>query len=191
MRRNWYLWAVVALIGLVTTGCCAAPKANQANSCNAVAAPAAANSCNPAALGAEDCSPIYPGTTCPPKPDLSSLPYPGSPACYPAPQPVAAPQCAAPQATTPVQCDPNTLPKDAKPGDVYCCVYVQPPAAPPCQVLSAPARTEWQRVSCPPGQNSSDDCWALVNIPAVYNTVYSAPPPGYWEWRLNTNCKAP
>ena len=87
-------------------------------------------------------------------------------------------------AAAPPACDPASLPKDAKPGDVWCCTEVRPPAGPPVKV--AEARTEWQKVDCGDG---NPDCWRLVTIPAVFSAP--PPPPSYWEWRLNPNCKAP
>lgn len=145
-----------------------------------------------------------------------------------------APRVAAPAPQEP-HCGP--LPPDAKPGEVWCCVYVQPPAAPPqrvctCeekvieipvaatyktvleQVPDQPARVEWQRVECPPVNAPDEECWVLKEIPATFRTVErtvevtpasvrrevipaqfemraSTPPPGYWEWRLNPDCKVP
>jgi len=88
----------------------------------------------------------------------------------------------APQvAAAPPTCDPTSLPKDAKPGDVFCCTFVQPPAGPPVKV--AEARAEWQKVDCGDGNL---DCWRLVETPPVFSAP--SPPPGYWEWRLNPDC---
>lgn len=88
---------------------------------------------------------------------------------------------AAPLAPT---CDPAALPKDAKPGDVFCCTFVQPPAGPPLKVSEA--REEWQRIECGP---DSGECWTKVAVPPVFSAP--PPPPGYWEWRLNPNCHVP
>ncbi len=131
-------------------------------------------------------------------------------------------------------CSPADLPKDAKPGEVWCCVKVQPPAAAPrqvcvceeqCidipvaavyktvskQVLVSTERVEWQRTDCQ--HVGETDCWKLVVIPAVYQTVNeeqlvtppsvrrevipakfalqaSPPPPAYWEWRRVPNCES-
>lgn len=90
------------------------------------------------------------------------------------------------------------LPAEAKPGETWCCVKIQPPAAAPyevctkeaCQVahptppvyetrqrqvLCTPARTEWQQISCEGdkslGQGETlGECWSLVTIPATYKT---------------------
>lgn len=88
---------------------------------------------------------------------------------------------AAPPAPT---CDPANLPKDAKPGDVFCCTFVQPPAGPPLKVSEA--REEWQRIDC---GTDSGECWTKVAVPPVFSAP--PPPPGYWEWRLNPNCRVP
>lgn len=143
----------------------------------------ACNSCEaPGAYGAsDDCGkPVYTAPHCLPKPALVD------PLCLPAP--VAAAPCPAPVAAAPVPQGPacGPLPADAKLGEVWCCEFIQPPAAAPVVVEVAPARTEWQRVNCADG---SDDCWALVTIPAVFETRVSAPPPGYYEWRRNTKCE--
>lgn len=169
------------------------------------------NSCKPEALGATPpgssvytpvCTPradgAYQSTPCNPiqklgeqlgdvRCPLRGIGIPGLDCSSPAS--VEAPVAAAPEPQP--TCDPNALPKDAGVGEVYCCVWVQPPAAAPVTVEVEPARAEWQRITCPPGEHSSDDCWALVTIPARMETRYSAPPPGFWQWEKNPCCKAP
>ncbi len=89
-------------------------------------------------------------------------------------------------------CDPSNLPKDAKCGEVWCCVRIQPPAAAPerictcpeqviehpvaavfetvqTQVPDQPARCEWQRVECEIPADA--ECWKLVEIPATFRMV--------------------
>lgn len=118
---------------------------------------------------------------------VRGLGLPGLDCSAPEPLP-AAPAAPLPE---PSGCNPADLPKDAKPGQAWCCTWVQPPAAPPVQIMAEPARTEWVRVDCPPGKDSSDCCYRLVEVPARFETRYAAPPPGYWEWRLNPDCKVP
>jgi len=84
--------------------------------------------------------------------------------------------------------------------------------------MASAARVEWQRVECTPKQLAAGEqvgeCWSLVTIPAVMQTVSeqvcvqpastryeaipaeyamkaSAPPPAYWEWRRSKECEVP
>lgn len=192
MRRIPFLFLAV-LTAVALAGCCNPSALGSApNSCNQSALGAGpANSCNQNALGAgaKDCSPVYKGPACPPLFEAPGLPYPGSPACE---KPVAAPICApapALAAAAPTGCGP--FPAEAKPGEAWCCVQVQPAGVwnevciePECQVcepvpgvyetvyesvLEQDARTEWQKVDCP--DTPGGDCWKLVTIPAIYRSV--------------------
>lgn len=123
------------------------------------------------------------------------LGLPGLDCKVPAPQFVptsaAPPPCAPAVTAAPLPaCGP--LPADAKPGDVWCCTLVQPPAAPPVRVQVAPGTTEWRPIQCPPVPGAeSQECYVLVETPPQYAMRASAPPPGHWEWRLTPECKAP
>ena len=148
----------------------------------------------------------------------------------------ASPDCAPPAV---MAAGPNcgAMPIEALPGQVWCCVQVQPPAAPPqkvcvtpetckeiaipavyetyCETLqSAPARTEWVKVECDETKRATgqSDCYKLVEIPAVMETVskqrlvspasvryepvpavyadvQSAPPPAFWVWKRYESCE--
>jgi hypothetical protein len=240
MKKFLILAAVLAL-GLA--GC----------TCNKIAT-ASANPCAaPMAAAPEECKPVYsppcsggnwdPANLPPPEPNkpilcpfrglgIPGLECPGNVTFTPLPQAAPCYQSVAPQAAAaPTNCGP--YPAEAKPGEAWCCVWVQPPAAAPqtvCvkpaqtiqvpvpatyqtiteQVMAAPARTEWQKVECPP-MAAQQECWALVTIPAVYQsvcrtveatpatfrcetipaeyaTVASAPPPGFWQWQRAPKC---
>lgn len=166
MRRNF--WSVLALMAVLCT-------LTACNSCNAPAVELFGS-------GQKCGDPVYTGPQCLPKLNLPD------PFCLPAP--VAAAPCPTPVAAAPVPQGPacGPLPADAKVGEVWCCEFVQPPAAAPVTVEVEPARTEWQRIDC---RDGSTDCWSLVTVPARFETRYSAPPPGYYEWRRNTKCAPP
>ncbi len=105
----------------------------------------------------------------------------------PAPAPNQVVAAVPPPAAAPSQWGPcGEPPANAKPGENWCCVLVQPAAAAPLQVdvcvpvaavygteefqvLVAPARTEWRRIDCASAGPDSE-CWQLVEVPAVYET---------------------
>jgi hypothetical protein len=159
--------------------CCAPPAA--APVC---APPAAAPVCAPPAVAAAAPSP------CGPPPAHAK---PGEVWCCVWVQPPAAAPVAV--CTCPEKCYEEPVPGVYE--TVMDCVQVAPP------------RTEWQQVPC-----GDQNCWSLVEIPAQFEqrprTVVkvppstrkivvpaqfamqaSAPPPGYWEWQMNTSCQAP
>lgn len=169
--RNFLSLALVAIVAIGLTAC----------NGTCPFAPGGALGANPDNCG----KPVYTAPHCLPKIDLPGVPYPGSPACAPAP--AAAAPCPGPvAAAAPSEPHCGPLPANAVPGEVWCCEFVQPPAAAPVDVEVQPARTEWQRVPCGDG---SGDCWALVTVPPVVEHRVSAPPPGYYEWRRNTACE--
>jgi hypothetical protein len=114
--------------------------------------------------------------------------------CSSCPNPVqsAAPaDCAPPVALASEQPSPcGPLPPEALPGQIWCCEAIAQAAPPPARVCTcpesvqrvqvpaeyetvteqvevSPSRTEWTRVECATG---SGECWALVEIPAVFET---------------------
>jgi hypothetical protein len=211
MRRYIVGSLVLGLLSLA--GCC---------NTNAVALGAKNNTCGTPTYAAPNCA----KTTAAITNALSSV-HDQVFGCYP---PQMAPQ-AAPQSP----CSMADLPKDAKPGEVWCCVKVQPPAAAPervcvCEeqvvetpiaatyrtvskrVMISPERTEWQATECVSPGVSAQECFRLVTIPAVYDTITeqvletpasvrreirpaqftmraSPPPPPYWEWRRMRECE--
>jgi hypothetical protein len=177
MKRSWILLLSAGLlVGL--SGCCGGANPNAANPNLFGAAP-------------ETCRPVYRS----PCDEMCSLgdtiaaTHNDLFGCNPAPEPVSL----APEPVSVTQCNPADLPKDAKCGETWCCVLVQPPAAPPERVCTCPeqvieipiaatfetierqepdqpARCEWQQVPCE--SQPGAECWKLTEIPATFKTVY-------------------
>ena len=202
---------VLCVFALVLAGC-QGSLCNSSNPVNPVAY-GAAPAPETDIFGNECGQPVYAGLSCPdtspfqaaeawvnenifqcdPEGSFDLLQSPVAQPMAAAPNPCLVPAATpVPMATTPESKHCGALPPQAKPGETWCCVKVQPAAAAPervcvapasqrCipvaavmgtesrQILVAEARLEWQKIVCE-NVAADSDCYKLVEIPAQYRT---------------------
>ena len=185
----------IALVALALSACTGANPCNPAQPMGYSTAVNPSNPCNPApmAMGvSDDCGlPVYGGPICAPQPVMAAPLI--IPAAAPCSMPTYAQSVPMAMATAAPGGKCGALPPEARPGETWCCVMVQPPAAAPqrvcvaeecsvCipvpavfqtrqrQVMAAAARTEWQQIQCDGAPVGTQECWKLVQVPAQYRT---------------------
>lgn len=105
--------------------------------------------------------------------------------------PAAAAPCAPAVTAAPLPepgCGP--YPTDAKPGEVYCCVW-HPPVAAAMQTVQTGTRSEWVQITCPPLGSGAQECWTLKVEPVFEQKMAAPPRDGFWTWERNTQCEVP